>query len=340
MGKYTVVDRRSLEAALREKDFGLSDLGSTKALGELSDSVGGMPAIAVGTLQNRTGRVVALECSLKQTRGHELAGMARGTALLTASEWAMLGRSVEVRPADRRPEIRVDGGEPRAMEEVFIERLERRAEGPHPFLDPKFPYRVKIMIKTAGRRLPVERKGVFRGNDMYVPLRKGEVYEIWVENNSGQPTMLRLLVDGLNTRPEDPKEKDMIVKGISEEEMWLAAQRVNLDEARPWYMRIEHKTVAIRGFFSSIDTGGKYNEFVVSDAPDSLEARRKFSDQIGMITAAFYSVKGGGTRAVHTIRGEERTGTVKRVKNVEVGNLRGVVHIRYAEPETIGVDMP
>ena len=41
--------------------------------------------------------------------------------------------------------------------------------------DPNFPYRIKMMI--GGQ----ERKGVFRGNDYFVPVRKGEVYEIWVE---------------------------------------------------------------------------------------------------------------------------------------------------------------
>jgi hypothetical protein len=335
IGKFDVVDRRRLQSALDAQRFGLKDLGSPDALQGLAERVGGSPAIALGTLQNRTGRVVALQCSLMRTDQDGLAGMAGGTAILNESEWAMLGRSVQVRPDDRRPEIPSGGQTPRPIEEVVIDRLDDRSEGAHPLQDPDFPFRVRIMVKTRGRRLPTEREAYFRGNEMFVPLRKGEVYEIWVDNRTEQPALMRLLVDGLDTLPKKAAEKDMVVEGTAERPGSIAQRRVNLDAARAWYLDPKVQTTfAVRGFFSATSEGGKYNEFVVVDEQHSLAARERFTDQIGMITAAFYSPK-AGSRAVGTGLGTERSSTLQEKKKVQVGDLRAVIHIRYVEPDTL-----
>ena len=66
-------------------------------------------------------------------------------------------------------------------------------------MDPNFPFRVKIMVRTPGSSRAVERKGVFRGNDFYVPLGSGEVYEIWVENNSGELALMRLAISSIDS---------------------------------------------------------------------------------------------------------------------------------------------
>src|SRR5690606_13160212 len=119
-----------------------------------------------------------------------------GTAALSESEWAMLGRSVTVKPEDFRPETPPVNGPFRPISATLISKFDERAQGAHPLLDPNCPYRVKIMI--GGK----ERKGVFKGNDMLVPVRRGEVYSIWVENQTGGMALMRLLVDGLNTLPQ------------------------------------------------------------------------------------------------------------------------------------------
>jgi hypothetical protein len=314
-----------------------------------------MPVIALGTLRSRSGRLVSLQCQLVQTDRDELAGVAGGAASLNESEWAMLGRSVQVRPEDRRPELPLDDEEPRPLEEVVIERLDRRAAGAHPMLDPNFPFRVRIMVKQAGRRMPVHRQPVFQGNDMFVPLSKGEVYEIWVDNNSGNTTLMRLLVDGLNTLPEAVRTKDMVVQGrdpdrkpspladegseeaeeSSGQVVRRAAQRVNLDVARHWILDPKRGTTqAIRGFFSGTEAGGKYNEFVVVDSQQSMAARQQFTNQIGWITAAFYA-PAGDSRAIGTGFGRERTESLEQRKGPKCGNLLGVVNIRYVEPDAI-----
>jgi len=315
--KYALVDRRRLQQALSRQQFKIDDLASSTAMKSLSDNVGGLPVVTLGTLRNRHGRVVTIQCKLMNGETGEIVGSAGGIAQLNESEWAMLGRSVMVKDDDRVPPL-PGGDEPtESPEDTLVDRLDEHAQGPHPLSDPKFPYRVKVMVNGQ------ERKATFRGNDMHVTLRQGEVYQIRVENQSRQLVLMRLLVDGLNTLPE--KEKD--TKGI---ETQAVAQRVNLGDARPWVLDpAVSPTFAVAGFVTETGVNGKYKEFTVVDASQSLAARQKFTDQIGLITAAFYA-PAGGSRGVGTTGGREQRfdGTEKKA---QVGDLLGVVHIHYSD---------
>jgi len=334
--KFGVVDRRRLQAAVKACKLGLEDLASGEALRQLSQRAGGMPVIALGTLRSRAGRNVALQCKLMQTERDDLAGSAGGSAVLNESQWAMLGRSAQVRPDDRRPEIALDSASAPSMDDILIRRLDERAHAAHPLLDPNCPFPVKIFVKVPGQEMPVERKGIFRGNDMFVPLRPGEVYEVWVENRTDQMVLMRLLVDGLNTLPERPRPtKAMEVEARQRKPELMPAVRVSLDEARHWILDPKTARVAaVRGFFTSTTEVGRYNEFKVVDAQQSLAARQQFTDQIGMITAAFYAPK-GGSRRIGTGLGEARTANVQEQGGTECGNLLAVVHLRYVEPEAL-----
>jgi hypothetical protein len=320
-GKFNVVDRRRLQTALREQGFKLDDIGSPEKLKELSGRAEGMPLIAMGTLRNRSGRLVNIQCKLLRTDSDQLAGSAGGAATLNESEWAMLGRSASVSPQDLRPEPTLPGQKPISREQQIVKNLDQRGEGPHPLLSADFPYRVKLMV--GGQ----ERKGVFRGNDCFVPLRKGEVYEIWIENRSGKTVLMRLLVDGLNTLPE--KETTKGVQSI------LVGKRVNLDEAQAWELDPGYATLyAVRGFVTEVGVQGKLREFTVVDADQSLAARQKFTDQIGIITAAFYA-PASGARRVGTGLGKERREEILESRHLTPGNLLSVVHIRYVEADAI-----
>src|SRR5690606_30267679 len=90
-GKYTVVERGRLQAALREQEFKVDDLVKTVSLRKLSESTDGMPVLARGTLIDRNGRLVNLRCKLVQTSGDAMYVSVGGVAKLNESEWAMLG---------------------------------------------------------------------------------------------------------------------------------------------------------------------------------------------------------------------------------------------------------
>ncbi len=318
-GKFSVVDRRRLQTVLKEQGFKLDDVGSSEALKQLSTKADGMPVIALGTLRNRAGRTVNIQCKLVRTDSDDLAGSAGGAAVLNESEWAMLGRSAALTAQDLRPEVTRPGQKPVSREQQLIKKLDEKSEGAHPLLDPNFSFPVKIMV--SGK----ERKGAFRGNDYFVSLRKGEVYEIWIENRTKQTVMMRLLVDGLNTLPE--KETTKGVQSV------VIGKRVNLDEAKAWELDPEYATLyAVRGFVTELGPQGKLREFVVVDADQSLAARQKFTDQIGLITAAFYA-PATGSRGIGTGLGKERNEEILKAKESRCGNLLAVVHIRYVDAD-------
>jgi hypothetical protein len=318
-GKFSVVSQRRLQSVLKSQQFSLDDLGSSEALTNLSSRVGNMSAVVLGTLRNRNGRVVHLQCKLLDTKSDGLAGSAGGVAFLNESEWAMLGRSVSVKFEDRRPPL--PGVEPKSSEDRVIERLDERSNGPHPLKDASFPYRVKVLVNNK------ERKGFFRGNDYIVELHKGEVYSLQVQNSSSNVTALRLLVDGLNTLPEPE-----VTKGVT---TYITAPPVTLSEARHWILDPKvSETFTIRGFVTKTGTEGALREFVVVDAEQSVASRHKFTEQIGLITAAFYAPK-PATRSVGTVPGKERKEDLTERDGIDPGKLLAVIHIRYVDAESL-----
>jgi hypothetical protein len=179
------------------------------------------------------------------------------------------------------------------------------------------------------------RKGVIRGNDYLVPVRKGEELAVHVWNNSQEPVYMRLLVDGLNTLPQ----KDFS-QGV---ETLAVAPRVSLERARHWILDPQRKFV-VGGFVTATGSQGKMRKF---DAVDSEAARQEFTEQIGLITAAFYlpyrapmmattgsfmsSMPEFGIRL-----GPEVTQALPVRRAPPVGNFVAVVHIRYVNADTFG----
>ncbi len=150
--------------------------------------------------------------------------------------------------------------------------------------------------------------------------------------------LLRLLVDGLNTKPEP-----LATKGV-QANAW--GQRVSLEEAQPWKLVRGQglrrpgsgEVYEVKGFYRHIEgPKSEYYEFKVVDAADSLAAQQRFSSQVGLITAAFYA-PAAAARAIGTAAGELRREDVRKVEDVPVGNLLGVVHIKYVDAQAIAGD--
>ena len=326
-GKFSVIDRRRLQTALAGQKFEVKDLGSAEALKQLSGRVGGMPALAQGTLRGRTGRVVTLQCKLVQTDNDELAGSVGGTALLNESEWAMLGNSVAVRPEDRMPDLPEPGRPPKPPADQLISRLDQRTKGPSPLLDPSFPSPLHFTINGQ------ERQFVFRGNECLLPVKAGEVYRIEVENKADQIVCMRVLVDGLNTLPELER-----TKGV---ETLVWGKRVNLDEARYYVLDPAFSRVyGVRGFTTETGAQGKYRDFVVASAEHTLAARRQFTDQIRLITVALYNPSGASRALLGTDAGQEGKADLTERNGVNIGTLIAVVHVRLVDADEVGMRVP
>jgi len=291
--------------------------------------------VAVGTLAKRDGRTVTLRCQLLRTDDSGLVAQTTVRAELNDSEWAMLGRSVNVEPTDYAAPA--DPASPIPTQVARISQIDHRSQTTHPLADPQFPLRVRIMVGNQ------ERKGVFRDGQLLVPLKTGEVYRIQIENGNDHGVYLRLLVDGLNTLPERMWSKGVEVEAAPQREL-AGAQPVNLAEARAWWLdaREAGQTAAVysvNGFFSQVGQNAKYNEFRVVDVQDSQAVRMGFADQAGLITAAFYQpipkTAQTGERGLGTALGEEySTQTEMYTGDTLPGPLLAVVHIRYVKAGT------
>lgn len=320
-GRFSVIDRARLQNMLAAQHFSIDDLGSPDSLRRLNEAAHGLPVIAHGTIQDRVGRRISIRCKLCQTTSDEVAGWAGGTAVLSPSDWAELGLSASLKdgPGDPSPaSAQPLGATPSAQEsEQAIEKLDAESHRPHPLADPNFPYRVSIWVE--GR----ERRGSFQGNEYFVPLSQGERYELRVENRTSKVVELRLLVDGLNTLPERLGAKG--VQTIA----W--AQPVALETASAWELDPQLGSVfAVRGFATKLGAEGKLRPFVVVDDDKSLASRARFTEQLGLITAAFYTAV-PQTRGTGVL-GEEDTPF--RTSRLVPKDLLAVVHLRYGNLET------
>ena len=90
----------------------------------------------------------------------------------------------------------------------------------------------------------------------------------------------------------------------------------------------------------TIPTYGPYGVFFngksgSGDADNSLAARQKFTDQIGIITAAFYTPASMSRGALGTGLGKERGEEFLAAHELVPGKLLTVVHIRYVDAATL-----
>lgn len=346
-GKFSVIDRARLLPALQQQQFALKDFSNTAKLTAVAKSVGGLPTIARGTLRDRKGRVVTLRCRLEETEDGARLSDVGGLALLTESEWAMVGRSASIKPDDKRPDpptVAVSVTAPPAVP------ADDRARKTHPLQDPAFPYPLRFLIN--GKIQPLVFKKVGEGDDerveCFLGVKKDDIVEIQVQSRDSENKKfcMRLLIDGLNTLPE---RED--TKGIT---TWIMAKRVNLEDARAWVLDPADSqnakyppnstspspgglpTWGIRGFVSETGQQGQLKEFKIVDADESLAARQRFTDQIGIITAAFYAEGKDGSRGPSLGFGTGKT----KIENLTekpavIGRLKDVVHVRYVDAKTL-----
>lgn len=351
-GTFRVLDGKRLTKLLQEADMGTAELASAQAIKGFAQKADQLPALVEGTLRKRAGSLLTLRSTLVETGNDKTIAQVGGIARLTASEWAMLGHSAALK-ADLTPSPSdVAPGQ-------IVQQLDQGAENANPQVDPNFPFRVWLRID--GKLTP----GTARGNDYLVGVRKGQVMKIWIEFRSlpsqSPIAMLRLLVDGLNTLPE---------RSASALEPAAWGQRVNLGSARAWeidFTRGETVDTAIAagqltraeaeeaglspnsrlfevgGFTTDVGPRGKLHEFVVVDTSQSLAARRKFTDQLGYITAAFYAPVEAPPaarsdvlrRSVAIGAGRERDVRIDQARGYACGDLLGVINIRYVDADSL-----
>jgi hypothetical protein len=287
-----------------------------------------------------------LQCKIIGLDTGETLGAAAGTALLNESERAMLGDSYILQPADPTPPVSTTvAATPVSItdSDTAVRIADERSREPHP-LNPDvkrrgpFPFPIKVMIGGKERPLKFQMndRGGIPQQDCFLPVKVGEVYEIRIGNRSKKTVTMRLLIDGLNTLPEPETD----AKGL---QTLVWGKRVNMDEARarvldPRDAPYTEKGIPfwkVSGFATQVGSQGKVREFTVVDASQALAARGRgnFTDQIGMITAAFYTAEKNDRRSVGTAAGRERRVPIGIQSGVKVGTPLATVTIRYGDTE-------
>ncbi|MGL4594326.1 MAG: caspase family protein [Thermoguttaceae bacterium] len=396
---FKIVAREAIEKALKDKGIGSDDL-LANTISEAKITFGDKPmeSYVVGTIESQHGAQVRFRCSLVSVDNIEKLNTPRGTAILSESEWAMLGRNAAIPPevpqelleeepisvvqaninvtnpvdylpspqnprADYKPPVTESLKPIRVARVAWIDTMAQKT--PNPLTISKRPIDAGIEIKNANGTF-TKKSLVFKENDAFVPLQQGDVYRIFVRNNEKNTIAARILVDGLNTLPqklervidkfqaieelddtpkpptaEPPVEPPAELTGTSEiviEEVEEMAPRVNLETARFWLLPPQ-TNCNIPGFFEKVGSNAIGREFRVTEAPNALATQKDFTDQIGIITIAYYSTKAidpatRGRRkpgSFGTEAGEMFRANVRVRNDLEIDELLGVIQIRYGE---------
>ena len=145
---------------------------------------------------------------------------------------------------------------------------------------------------------------------------------------------MQLLVDGLNSQ----RQADPNAKGVS---TMIIAPRVSLENARPWVLDTDVPpgfkvpTYTVPGFCINEEDKLTFRNFTVVEASQSVAGRLNYTDQLGMITLAFYGLKGGARGAVGTKMGVEQIKKLAKADpNLVMGTMQAVVNIRYVDADS------
>lgn len=203
---------------------------------------------------------------------------------------------------------------------------------PHPLLDATFQPRITVLV---GERVV---QPVFSTDktQMYGRVRPGDEFTIRIENPTNRGYFLRLLVDGKNTRADNP--------GTTYGRLRPAVP-VYLPHARCFYCAPQ-KVYHVPGFLGVVDTARNQaiaQRFTVVDTATQLEQPDSFFGFAGTITAAFYepvrrSESSMARMADYAVEpGRDQTVTARNYTgNQGPGRLLHVMEILYGfEPPTV-----
>jgi hypothetical protein len=254
----------------------------------VASSVGGLDGLLVGTVQDRRGAPpqrspdgymipvaeLKIQVRLIDVDDSSVVNIQEEENWIGLSDAAYMGESWELRrwsgnrlqiiglvePDDMPPGGNVLYGRGPVFESMHYRSL--RPGMPHPLQNRECPYKLSIFVD--GQRRSLENVD----GKVYAALDPGEEYEIRVENQSHRPAYLCLFVDGASV---------------------LGKKRQHPLQARYWYLRPK-RAFAFAGWFTGSEGRYEQERFIISPASDAVAAGQGFGQQLGLITAVFYTV--------------------------------------------------
>ncbi len=248
---YEVLAETALQEMLREKGITPNDIGTEKTKELTVDGVK-IPLLIRGRFSFFSSIGLSFQAELLDTKGKIEVAQVGGSALLNCKEMALCGLSGKFFIAGSSStgatnSSDVSSGETTVTAEsgneegklqtgassdtytsdavyglVTQEQKEEEAqvirekERPHPMADPSCPFKVAFETRLRGSMTPYSfRQCSFDGNRCFLPVNRGEEYQICLRNESSEPVFARVLVDGLNTLSQP---LSVIAKGAFVEE--------------------------------------------------------------------------------------------------------------------------
>ncbi|MDO4583373.1 MAG: caspase family protein [Planctomycetia bacterium] len=296
---YKVANANTTQKILRENQLTPADLGTDTSA---NLQIKGKPIqyLVLGRLYHAPKQIgiMEMEISLIDAQEQDTIATFHTKIQLSSSELGECGISAAL-PSRQNlyPDneyVPTDGGlvEPNAA--VVLGQMIQDAEKVNPMMDGNIPFKVEIYVRKAGSRDELTlRTGKVVGNEYYLPLNKGEEYQIWVRNNSNQLQYIRVLVDGMNTLSQSTQtySKGAIVEPVPTNTLKPElAPIVALENARAWAVKPE-SVLQVAGFYevnNGVPTQSGLYRFELGDADESLGARKSYTEQLGRITIGIY----------------------------------------------------
>ena len=224
-------------------------------------------------------------------------------------------------------------------------------------LVPDFPLEIQVKNKEG---IYQKRNIITIEGKHYVPLEKGDIYQVVLWNTTTREVGFRVLVDGMNTHPE--RESTIIPgeelpKGFSTMKSrsgnYVGQKQIPLSEANFWILKPTPVKsdgslptgAQIKGFYSKIGENSVYREFTVAEKEASKAAGAGLKNEIGFITIGIYELlpkqrgsldNGVNSSELGTKEGAERQGgEVKVFKGMETKSTLSLLHIRYITQEQL-----
>ena len=263
--RYEVVMRGELlTPVLKEWQLGESGLLKPETCKQIGGAIPGLDGLIVGRV---TRFYWQLQVTATLVRIPDAIGVCSRSALLAldADTTAAEGGSVRVRRGD-------DDSLPTQGDLV---------EGARTYLPQKddfLPYALEVLVDETPRR------AVVHDGTAFVPLARGETYQLRLTNWTNEKVGVALFVDGLNVI-----DRARSFAGSLDAFQPAAQQLRNLpSESSMWVLDPKSRAV-IKGW--QVD-GKRAAEFRLVAQEDSSAVRQHFTEQLGLITAVFYPQKG------------------------------------------------
>jgi len=277
-GRYQVVPGRQLKDSFH--DLKLDQLGDPQTLAKASVRADGLDALIIGSVVDERaeqvdGRVggLSVRCQLLDVSDGTLAATARERVRVTLASAAYMGESWELRrwteaglenvglaPEDAQGSATSPFGAGPIYEERQYALIRR--DLPHPLLSPEFPFPLEILVGDEARK-PEE-----VGGRLYVTLEPGESYKIRVQNRSPRRVYTSVFVDGVN----------------------ILGKELETPESSRYWGLDPGKLGQFGGWVTQKDGKAVEEEFMIAPADDTVAVGKNFSDNLGMITAVYYTV--------------------------------------------------